>query len=64
MGGVREHDCMHLCIFFVGDTLFTATCGRFFEGTAEQMYRALIEILGKLPLETVYHCSCMWCVQL
>ena len=42
-------------ILFVGDTLLTATCGRFFEGTAEQMYRALIEILGKLPPETVHY---------
>lgn len=36
-----------------GDTLFVAGCGKFFEGTAEQMYRALIEILGHLPPETV-----------
>lgn len=55
-----------ICIYvsFVGDTLLTATCGKFFEGTAEQMHRALFEILGKLPPETVYNCSCMWCVQL
>lgn len=36
-----------------GDTLFVAGCGKFFEGTAEQMYKALIEILGRLPPETV-----------
>ena len=36
-----------------GDTLFQGGCGRFFEGTADQMYRALIEILGALPDNTV-----------
>lgn len=39
--------------FCSGDTLFVAGCGKFFEGTAEQMYKALIEILGQLPPETV-----------
>lgn len=37
-----------------------AGCGKFFEGTAEQMYKALIEILGHLPPETVnmiQHCA-------
>lgn len=61
MGGWRERcDCVRVCLI-VGDTLFTATCGRFFEGTAEQMHRALIEILGKLPPETVHHCACGAC---
>lgn len=36
-----------------GDTLFVAGCGKFFEGTPEEMYRALIEILGSLEPETV-----------
>lgn len=36
-----------------GDTLFVAGCGKFFEGTPEEMYRALIEILGSLDPETV-----------
>lgn len=40
-----------------GDTLFVAGCGKFFEGTAEQMYKALIEILGRLPPETVIMCT-------
>uniref|UniRef100_H3DKX1 Hydroxyacylglutathione hydrolase n=1 Tax=Tetraodon nigroviridis TaxID=99883 RepID=H3DKX1_TETNG len=39
-------------VFTEGDTLFVAGCGKFFEGTAEQMYKALIEILGRLPPET------------
>lgn len=36
-----------------GDTLFVAGCGKFFEGTPEEMYRALIEILGTLDPKTV-----------
>lgn len=36
---------------FTGDTLFNAGCGRFFEGTAEEMYKALGS-LAKLPRET------------
>lgn len=43
----------YISLYFVGDTLFAGGCGRFFEGTPEQMYAALIEILGKLPEETV-----------
>jgi len=40
-----------------GDTLFAGGCGRFFEGTADQMYKALVEILGSLPEETVSYSS-------
>jgi len=39
--------------FFLGDTLFLGGCGRFFEGTATQMYEALIKILSQLPDSTV-----------
>ncbi|KAG5316901.1 GLO2 protein, partial [Acromyrmex heyeri] len=39
------------------DTLFTGGCGKFFEGTADQMYKALIEILGSLPEETKVYCG-------
>ncbi|XP_029584579.1 hydroxyacylglutathione hydrolase, mitochondrial isoform X1 [Salmo trutta] len=42
---------------FTGDTLFVAGCGKFFEGTAEQMYRALIDVLGRLPPETRVYCG-------
>lgn len=42
---------------FTGDTLFVGGCGRFFEGTAEQMYKALVEILGSLPDSTVSYLS-------
>lgn len=43
--------------FFLGDTLFLGGCGRFFEGTAEQMHKALIDILGNLPEETKVFCG-------
>lgn len=36
-----------------GDTLFVGGCGKFFEGTAEQMYTNLTQVLGALPKETV-----------
>jgi len=37
---------------FTGDTLFIGGCGRFFEGSAEQMYKSL-SYLGSLPDDTV-----------
>lgn len=37
---VKDFDTGERCIF-TGDTLFTAGCGRFFEGTGEEMDRAL-----------------------
>ncbi|XP_059509889.1 hydroxyacylglutathione hydrolase, mitochondrial isoform X3 [Stegostoma tigrinum] len=58
------HTSGHICYFvtkensseapavFTGDTLFVAGCGKFFEGSGEEMYRALIDILGSLPSET------------
>ncbi|XP_049868893.1 hydroxyacylglutathione hydrolase, mitochondrial isoform X2 [Pectinophora gossypiella] len=63
------HTSGHICYFvqapgegtervvFTGDTLFLGGCGRFFEGTAEQMYRALISILSNLPEETKVYCG-------
>ena len=55
------HTTGHICYYvtkdtdkavFTGDTLFLGGCGRFFEGTAPQMYEALVNILGTLPAET------------
>lgn len=58
------HTSGHLCYYvkeevgdapgavFTGDTLFISGCGKFFEGTGEQMHHALIGVLGKLPDET------------
>jgi len=41
---------------FPGDTLFTAGCGRLFEGTAEQMQHALAR-LRALPDDTLVYCA-------
>ncbi|CAA0811000.1 Hydroxyacylglutathione hydrolase cytoplasmic [Striga hermonthica] len=42
---------------FTGDTLFIAGCGKFFEGTAEQMYQSLCTTLGSLPKPTRVYCG-------
>lgn len=61
------HTTGHICYFveapldkrcvFTGDTLFLAGCGRFFEGTAAQMYSALIEKLSVLPDDSLVFCG-------
>ncbi|XP_016063553.1 PREDICTED: hydroxyacylglutathione hydrolase, mitochondrial isoform X1 [Miniopterus natalensis] len=63
------HTSGHICYFvskpgsseppavFTGDTLFVAGCGKFFEGTADEMYKALIEVLGRLPPDTRVYCG-------
>ncbi|XP_028163683.1 hydroxyacylglutathione hydrolase, mitochondrial isoform X4 [Ostrinia furnacalis] len=63
------HTSGHICYFvsapeegndpavFTGDTLFLAGCGRFFEGTADQMHQALINILSGLPDQTKVFCG-------
>lgn len=61
------HTTGHICYYvespngeravFTGDTLFQGGCGRFFEGTAEQMYSALCEKLSSLPDETQVFCG-------
>jgi hydroxyacylglutathione hydrolase len=55
------HTRGHICYYghgalFSGDTLFTAGCGRLFEGTAEQLYHSL-EKLRNLPNETLVYCA-------
>lgn len=58
------HTSGHVCYFmeisepicFTGDTLFVAGCGRFFEGSAEQMFKSL-NILQALPLKTKIFCG-------
>ncbi|KAI9329475.1 beta-lactamase-like protein [Obelidium mucronatum] len=42
---------------FTGDTLFIAGCGRFFEGTPEEMHTSLNTILAALPEETQVFCG-------
>ncbi|XP_069111613.1 hydroxyacylglutathione hydrolase, mitochondrial-like [Argopecten irradians] len=62
------HTSGHICYFvtknggqepvvFTGDTLFAAGCGRFFEGTADQMKEALIDKLGMLDPQTKVYCG-------
>lgn len=41
---------------FCGDTLFSAGCGRLFEGTAEQMHASLTR-LAALPADTLVFCA-------
>jgi len=41
---------------FCGDTLFTAGCGRLFEGTAEQMHGSLNKLM-QLPADTLVYCG-------
>ncbi|XP_058059177.1 hydroxyacylglutathione hydrolase, mitochondrial isoform X1 [Anopheles bellator] len=66
------HTSSHICYYietdqdrvvFTGDTLFLAGCGRFFEGTPEQMYDALINKLSALPDDTKVYCGHEYAVQ-
>jgi len=43
-------------VLFCGDTLFSAGCGRIFEGTAPQMYHTLMQ-LAQLPEEIHLFCG-------
>ncbi|KAI9683856.1 MAG: hypothetical protein M1829_004190 [Trizodia sp. TS-e1964] len=40
---------------FTGDTLFIGGCGRFFEGTAAEMHKALNTTLASLPDDTIVY---------
>lgn len=67
------HTSGHICFYvtgpngekavFTGDTLFLGGCGRFFEGTGDQMYTALIDKLGALPDETQVFCGHEYTIQ-
>ncbi|WP_373976347.1 hydroxyacylglutathione hydrolase [Chitinibacter sp. SCUT-21] len=55
------HTLNHLCYFgagllLAGDTLFSAGCGRLFEGTPAQMYASLTS-LAQLPHDTLLCCT-------
>jgi hydroxyacylglutathione hydrolase len=41
---------------FTGDTLFSVGCGRFFEGTAQEMHESLGK-LSLLPSTTLVYCG-------
>lgn len=58
---VPGHTLGHLAFYaapllFCGDTLFSAGCGRIFEGTAAMMYHSLTR-LAKLPDDTQIYCA-------
>lgn len=58
---VPGHTIDHICYFdqdniFVGDTLFSAGCGRLFEGSPEQMYNSLTRI-SQLDENTNVYCA-------
>lgn len=50
---MAEGDGFKCEVVVVGDTLFQGGCGKFFEGTPDQMHKALIEVLSALPQQTV-----------
>lgn len=59
--GVPGHTAGHVAYvgdgkLFCGDTLFSAGCGRLFEGTPEQMFHSL-QKLASLPDETEVYCA-------
>ncbi|GAV03270.1 hypothetical protein RvY_13718 [Ramazzottius varieornatus] len=67
------HTKGHICYFvtgkdgetpavFTGDTLFLCGCGKFFEGTAEQMFENMRK-LGSLPEETKVYCGHEYSIQ-
>ncbi|MBD8450733.1 hydroxyacylglutathione hydrolase [Serratia rubidaea] len=58
---VPGHTLGHIAFYsapylFCGDTLFSAGCGRLFEGTAEQMYHSLQQF-AQLPDNTLICCA-------
>ena len=58
---VPGHTAGHIAFYgddrvFCGDTLFSAGCGRIFEGTPEQMYASLA-LLAALPDTTRVYCT-------
>ncbi len=58
---VPGHTLDHIAFYskmglFCGDTLFSAGCGRLFEGSAKQMYQSLSKLMA-LPKDTVVYCT-------
>lgn len=44
-------------VLFTGDCLFVGGCGKFFEGTAHDMYMSLYERISALPPDTKIFCG-------
>src|SRR5690606_30008452 len=58
-GHTDGHICYYFArekVLFCGDTLFSAGCGRMFEGTKEQMWNSLTK-LRDLPDDTQVYCA-------
>jgi hydroxyacylglutathione hydrolase len=56
-GHTLDHVAYYGCgAVFCGDTLFTAGCGKIFEGTPKQMYQSLTT-LAELPDDTLIYCG-------
>ena len=58
-GHTDEHIIYHIPsaeIAFVGDTIFALGCGRLFEGTPEQMWNSLSQIMA-MPEATKLYCA-------
>ena len=63
IGGKRLgmlNDRMKTCTCGLLLTRMSAGCGRFFEGTAEEMHKALNETLAALPDDTRVYVSTDW----
>ena len=60
IGHTRSHIAFYcnkeVPFLFIGDTLFSAGCGRVFEGTYKQMYKSIIRIRA-LPKNTLIYCA-------
>lgn len=55
---IEEVLLLNIWIYFYCFFLqFIASCGKFFEGTAEQMYQSLCVTLGSLPKPTRVYCG-------
>lgn len=55
LGHIAYYEANHN-ILLCGDTLFSAGCGRLFEGTPEQLYESLTK-LARLPADTRVYCT-------
>ena len=58
-GHVQDHICFYektTPLLFCGDTLFSAGCGRIFDGTYESLFDSLQKIQA-LPVETLIFCA-------
>ncbi len=58
---VPGHTLDHIAYYgdiglFCGDTLFSAGCGRLFEGSPQQMFQSLAKLTA-LPADTVVYCT-------